>query len=196
MAGLLRRRRKTSKCRLLLVALPFLVAACGDDGPVVAVKPTPLTRDHRGHYCRMIVLDHKGPKGQIHLKGRAPVFFSSVRDTIAFTMLPEESKQITAIFVNDMTQTSWDRPAPDTWLDARKAHFVIGSSKRGGMGAPEAVPFKTKAAAKKFAGAFGGKVVAFGAIPRPYILGDGSGGHSRHTPGMTKKPETKKEATQ
>lgn len=178
----------------LLALLPLLIAACGDDGPVAAVKPTPLTRDHRGHYCRMIVLDHKGPKGQIYLKGRAPLFFSSVRDTIAFTMLPEESKQIAAIFVNDMSRTSWDRPAPDTWIDARKAHFVIGSSKRGGMGAPEAVPFKTAAAAQKFAGKFGGTVVAFRAIPRPYILGDGAGEKGRQVPGMTKKPDTKTES--
>jgi len=196
MAGLLRGRPKAQRRWLLVVALPFLLAACGDDGPVVAVKPTPLTRDHRGHYCRMIVVDHKGPKGQIHLKGRAPVFFSSVRDTIAFTMLPEESKQITAIFVNDMTQTSWDKPAPNTWINARTAHFVIGSSKRGGMGAPEAVPFKTEAAAQKFVGAYGGKVVAFAAIPRQYILGDGSSGHRQHTPDMKTKRDTKKEATQ
>ena len=175
----------------LLAALPFLLAACGDDGPSVAVKPTPLTRDHRGHYCRMIVLDHKGPKGQIHLKGRGPLFFSSVRDTIAFTMLPEESKQITAIFVNDMSKTPWDRPGPDTWINAKQAHFVIGSSKRGGMGAPEAVPFKTVAEAQRFAKQFGGRVVAFSAMPRRYILGDSSGGHHQHKPGMTKKPGQK-----
>ncbi len=163
-----------------------LLGACDDPAPTEAVTPVMLTREHRGHYCRMIVLDHKGPKGQIHLKNRGPVFFSSVRDTIAFTMLPEESRQIAAIFVNDMTATDWNRPGPETWIPARRAYFVIGSSKRGGMGAPEAVPFKGEAAALAFVSRFGGRVVAFGAIPRQYILGESphdQSGHGAHHTG-------------
>ena len=154
-----------------LAVLMGTVAAC-DEGPKVPVTPAKLTREHRGHYCRMIVVDHKGPKGQIHLKGRSPVFFSSVRDTIAFTMLPEESKQVRAIFVNDMSNTPWDRPGPDTWMRAEQALYVIGSSKRGGMGAAESVPFRTRAAADSFAKKFGGRVVPFDKIPRAYILGE------------------------
>ncbi|NIQ52250.1 MAG: hypothetical protein GWN85_01855, partial [Gemmatimonadetes bacterium] len=51
--------------------------------------PVEITRDHIGYYCNMIVVDHVGPKGQVHIKGRAdPVWFSSVRDTIVFTLLP------------------------------------------------------------------------------------------------------------
>jgi hypothetical protein len=49
------------------------------------------------------VLDHPGPNGQIFIKGQAePVWFASVRDTVAFTLLPEEPKDVTAIYVNDM----------------------------------------------------------------------------------------------
>lgn len=153
------------------VAVIAALAACEDEGPAVTVKPIALTREHRGHFCRMTVVDHKGPKGQIHLKGRKPLFFSSVRDTVAFTMLPEEPKRILAIFVNDMTRTNWDRPGTDTWIDARKAFYVIGSRKRGGMGAPEAVPFLKEKDALDFAARFGGRVVTFDRIPRPYILG-------------------------
>jgi copper chaperone NosL len=178
---------------LALVIAGAALALAGCDNAEVAKAPPPakLTRDATGHYCRMIVLDHKGPKGQIHIAGKKkPVWFSSVRDTVAFTMLPEEPKRITAIYVNDMTDTPWDRPGPDTWIDAKKALYVIGSSKRGGMGAAEAVPFKGEAAAKAFAAKFGGRVVAFDKIPRKYILGESGtapsydmnkgGGHEGH----------------
>lgn len=179
---------------LALMAATFALALTGCDEPEVATAPPPvkLTRDATGHYCRMIVLDHKGPKGQIHIAGRkAPIWFSSVRDTLAFTMLPEEPKRITAIYVNDMSNTPWKRPGPETWIDAKTAHYVIGSSKRGGMGAAEAVPFKAQAAAKAFVAKFGGRVVAFGEIPRDYILGEsgtapsydmdkGGDGHESH----------------
>jgi copper chaperone NosL len=154
-------------------AAALALAGCDDAEVASAPPPAKLTRDATGHYCRMIVLDHKGPKGQIHLAGKkTPVWFSSVRDTVAFTMLREESKRITAIYVNDMSNTPWDRPGADTWIDAKKAVYVIGSTKRGGMGAAEAVPFKGEEAAKAFAAKFGGRVVAFDKIPRKYILGE------------------------
>lgn len=186
---------------LLLPLILAAVALVGCDDAKVANAPSPakLTRDATGHYCRMIVVDHKGPKGQIHIAGRkTPVWFSSVRDTVAFTMLPEEPKRIAAIYVNDMTSTPWDRPGADTWIDAKKAVYVIGSSKRGGMGAAEAVPFKGAEAAKAFAAKFGGRVVTFDKIPRSYILGeagtapsygaDGEGDHMSHGGHTSKMP--------
>lgn len=173
---------------LMAMAAPLAaLTACDDTVPATLVKPVTLSREHRGYYCRMIVVDHKGPKGQIHLKNRKPVFFSSVRDTIAFTMLPEEPRQVTAVFVNDMTATDWDSPGQDTWIRARNAFFVIGSSKRGGMGAPEAVPFKTEAAAMSFAARHGGKVVRFAEIPRNYILGDSDGVKTRRRNALSKE---------
>jgi len=158
---------------LAVAALALVLGGCDEAAVATAPAPARLTRDATGHYCRMIVTDHKGPKGQIHLAGRAaPVWFSSVRDTVAFTMLPEESKRIAAIYVNDMTSTPWEDPGPETWIDAKTAVYVIGSSRRGGMGAAEAVPFKGADAARAFAARFGGRVVAFDKLPRPYILGD------------------------
>ena len=59
----------------------------------------------------------------------------------------------------------------DTWIDATQAWYVIGSNKRGGMGAPEAVPFLEKSLAEGFAAEHGGQVVAFAELPEGYILG-------------------------
>ena len=176
-----------------VAVLGLLLGACEDDDRVAeAPPPRDLTREAIGHYCNMIVVDHLGPKGQIFVKGVAtPVWFTSVRDTIAFTMLPGEAKNLAAIYVNDMGRASWDSPEPDTWIDAKGAWYVIGSDRVGGMGAPEAVPFGDKPAAEAFTHEHGGRVVAFADIPTDYILGgvaegeDAAGhGHGMHGTGQ------------
>ncbi len=154
----------------LLFALATL-AGCGEDE---AAKPTAqvLTRDAVGYYCNMIVADHLGPKGQIYLESQDdPLWFSSARDAIAFTMLPGEAKDIAAIYVNDMALASWESPEPGTWMDARAAWYVIDSARVGGMGAPEAVPFSIKTSAEAFAKEYGGRVLAFEHVPEDFILG-------------------------
>jgi copper chaperone NosL len=153
-----------------------LLGACGEreHGDVTkAAVPGELTREAIGYYCNMIVVDHVGPKGQVLIRGRdEPVWFTSVRDTIAFTLLPEEPKNIAAIYVNDMGRASWDQPEHDTWIDAREAWYVVGSRKVGGMGAPETVPFADRSHAEAFAKQHGGQVVAFNGVPTDYVLAD------------------------
>jgi copper chaperone NosL len=95
-----------------------------------------------------------------------------VRDTVAFTMLEGEPKDVTAIYVNDMGKaTSWTAPEPGTWVEAREAWYVIGSRRMGGMGLPEVVPFGTREAADGFAADHGGRVVRLAEIPADYVLG-------------------------
>jgi copper chaperone NosL len=161
--------------KIMFVALlAGLLAACDAEPEVVApVVPVEVTGEATGRYCGMLLADHEGPKGQIHLAGsEEPLWFSSVRDTIAFTRLPEESKDIAAIYVNDMGQAqNWQQPEPGTWTEARDAWFVIDSDRRGGMGAPEAVPFSQADAAEAFQAVHGGELVRFDDIPHDYVLG-------------------------
>lgn len=158
---------------LVFLAAFLVVAACGEEQRTETPPPAELTRAAIGHYCNMIVQDHKGPKGQIFLFGKPePIWFSSVRDTLAFTLLPEEPKDIAAIYVNDMGQASWDKPEAETWIEAKGAWYVIGSARQGGMGAPEAIPFSKRADAEGFAAAYDGRVVAFSEIPSDAILGE------------------------
>jgi copper chaperone NosL len=146
--------------------------------------PETPTREAVGHYCGMILADHPGPKGQIFVEGQVdPYWFSSVRDAVAFTLLPEEPKRITGIYVNDAASLGdWEHPDMGTWIGAESAWYVIGSSRRGGMGAAETVPFKNKADAEAFAAEHGGRVIAFTDIPRDYVLGNADG--SPQTAGM------------
>lgn len=156
------------------IAVAVLMNACGEQETAEAPPPAELTRDAVGRYCGMIVEDHDGPKGQIFLAGaESPFWFTSVRDTVAFTKLPEESDDIAAIYVTDMSVAeSWDSPGPESWLPAEEAVYAIGSSRRGGMGALEAVPFSDRTDAEAFVQEYGGEIVAFDAIPRDYVLGD------------------------
>ncbi|MFY0736402.1 nitrous oxide reductase accessory protein NosL [Aurantimonas sp. NFXS3] len=155
------------------IAAVLTIAGCNNEAETRMPKPVAMTEAAIGHYCGMNVLEHPGPKGQIMLgPNPEPVWFSSARDLVAFTMLPEESKNISALYVSDMGKAaSWEEPGAENWVEARQAFYVIGSSMRGGMGAPETVPFASEAAAAAFADRNGGEIVEFAEIPTDYVLG-------------------------
>ena len=151
---------------LLIVAL----AGCRDDA---ASRPAPvaMTQEAIGHFCQMNLLEHPGPKAQVHLKDMPnPLFFSQVRDAIAFRLLPEQDGEITAIYVSDMAAGPWDNPGPTNWIDAEGAFYVVGSARPGGMGTPELIPFGTQDAASGFADAHGGSVQRLDDIPPALVL--------------------------
>ena len=152
------------------------------DAPVAVPKPAELSGEAIGYYCNMTVADHRGPKGQIFLADRQqPLWFTSVRDTIAFTMLPEEPKNISVVYVSDMGRANWDTPEPGTWTDAMNAWYVVGSGRVGGMGAPEVVPFSEKTKAEAFQAQHGGRVLGFADIPENAILGFEAAGQNHMT---------------
>ena len=113
------------KLRALLVLL--VLAACDDAQQVAGPPPREPGPTDVGNYCGMVLVEHPGPKAQIFLTSRAdPLWFTQVRDAIAFTRLPEEPRDITAIWVNDMGRaTDWQAPEAGAWTDARSAWFVI-----------------------------------------------------------------------
>ena len=167
----------------LRILAAFLAAIClagcnQEAGNSVAPSPVTLNSDAMGVFCGMNLLEHPGPKGQIITAGRIdPFWFSSVRDTVAFTLMPDQPRDIRAIYVSDMAQAkSWEDPGATNWVDARKAFFVIESRQQGGMGAAEAVPFGNREAADAFAAANGGRVVTLNEIPRDYVLGSDAPG--------------------
>lgn len=168
------------RAQLLALAGLLLLAGC-DGGQEAAVKPPPVIPDREAvtYFGRMILLDHEGPKAQILLESAAkgvgkPLWFPSVRDAVAFTKLPGESKDIAAIYVTDMAQSdSWAQP--NVWIDPADAVFVIESDVRGGMGAPEAVPFSARDAAEDFVRRHGGRIVGWQEIPDEYVLSDAVG---------------------
>lgn len=157
---------------LAALASLLALAACGPDEIAELPKPVQLTEEASGHFCNMTILDHPGPKAQAFVKGGdAPFWFTSARDAIAFAVLPESARSVAVIYVTDMaTVASWEDTTSGKWIEAKSAHYVIGSRKRGGMGAAEAVPFGNAAAARAFSKTFGGEVVTYAGVPQSYVL--------------------------
>jgi copper chaperone NosL len=157
---------------VLFLAMLALLGACKEEVSQ-NIAPKDLTPETLGHYCQMNLLEHPGPKAQVFLEGNpAPLFFSQVRDAIAYTRAPEQIAPILAVYVNDMgaANATWDRPGDGNWIPADKAFYVIGSARQGGMGAPETVPFSSRENAETFIRAEGGRVVGLADITDDMVL--------------------------
>lgn len=154
------------------LALILLLAACKEE-VVKTPSPVSLTDEALGYFCQMNIAEHPGPKGQIHLaRYPQPIFFAQVRDVVAYLKGPERDADITAIYVNDMgAAQSWAVPGPDNWIDARSAIYVVEAGVRGGMGAPEIVPFSSESEAAAFVAKYGGTVAALDDIPDAAAIG-------------------------
>ncbi len=157
----------------MLLSLSLALMACKQE-TAQDLTPVDMTSETLGHFCQMNLLEHPGPKAQIHLEGQpgAPLYFSQVRDAIAYQRMPEQSLPMLAIYVNDMGApgASWDVPGAGNWIAADTAFYVLGSAREGGMGAPEAVPFALREAAEAFAKAEGGAVLTLAEIPDDAVL--------------------------
>ncbi len=160
------------KRHALLVFAALALAACNEDKH--ADKPAPAPYDARAtaQFCGMTLGEHQGPKAQIWVEDQAkPLWFTSVHDAIAFTLLPEEPKSIRAVYVNDMAKApSWAQAELGGWVDAQKAFYVVASGVKNDMGTFEAVPFSDKGAAATYAREHGGKVVSYDEIPKDQIF--------------------------
>nr|AWJ66055.1 nitrous oxide reductase maturation protein, outer-membrane lipoprotein [uncultured bacterium] len=156
---------------LVLVTALLLVPACREETAAVP-EPVRMTDEALGHYCQMIVVDHPGPKAQVHLAGLAePLFFSQVRDAIAFLRMPEQERAVTTVYVSDMgAAAGWEQPGIDNWIPADAAFFLVGSDLTGGMGAPETVPYASVEVAAQAAARHGGTVMRLDTIPTEMVL--------------------------
>lgn len=152
----------------------MVIGGCSDQEAIIEVPQSiAMTEEAVGHYCNMNILEHTGPKAQIHLKDiEFPIWFSQVRDAVAYTRLPEETFEVAAIYVHDMAKAaSWESPGDDAWINIKQAFFVINSHAKGGMGAPETIPFGSNEGALEFVSENGGDIVKLADIPDDYVLG-------------------------
>lgn len=157
---------------LLICACALSLAACREDTAALP-PPAAMTAEAVGFYCQMHLLEHDGPKAQAHLDGMiAPLFFSQVRDVVAYLRMPEQSHAVIVAYVSDMgaSGATWADPGAENWIAATEAHYVVGAAVTGGMGAPELVPFSTADAARDFADDHGGAVMRLDDIPDAAVL--------------------------
>lgn len=164
---------------LLILFFVFSLQGCGGDEPSPPHKsPSALTEDAIGFFCGMQVSAHSGPKGQVFLKGQdSPIWFVSVRDSLAYSRMPGEKFKISIVYVSDMgVAANWDQPGDDAWIRAEGAWYVLGSSRTGGMGMAEVVPFSDKAKAEDFIASYGGALSRLNDIATDVLLGSNDGG--------------------
>lgn len=149
-----------------------LLAGCDDEVSRALPEAMTLNDEAAGYYCQMVILEHQGPKAQLFLGGMiAPLWFSQVRDGLAYLKSPEQEGEIVVLYVNDMGEAiSYTEPGADNWINAQDAYYVVGSDAIGGMGAPELVPFGTAEKAEEFAAAHGGIVQQLDEIPAKTVL--------------------------
>jgi copper chaperone NosL len=186
--------------RALSLGIPFVMlalAACQKDSAKTP-DPQEFSKDAVAVFCGMGLAEHPGPKAQIFVRSLPDArWFASVHDAFAYTMLLETPKDIAAIYVNDMGKAkNWEHPEPGTWIEARKAIYVIESRQRGGMDQNEAVPFSSREAAEAFAKEQGGRLVRFEEMPKSYILASADPGPSASNDGLNRDSESAHDRTE
>jgi nitrous oxide reductase accessory protein NosL len=141
--------------RTILVTLGLLASVFS--GAVAAGGPQPPTEKDRCEICGMYV--HKYPNwvATIVFKDGSQVFFDGAKDFFRFILSVEQfgegDAEIAALFVTDYYRVRF--------IDAKTAHFVVGSDVMGPMGG-ELVPHASREDAETFARDHGGEgILAF-----------------------------------
>ncbi|WP_206485231.1 nitrous oxide reductase accessory protein NosL [Thalassotalea sp. G2M2-11] len=152
---------------LLAITLLFISACSKQEENHQTVLPAvAIETSDECHLCGMLVANFSGPKAELYKNGvnqqeSSKVHkFCSTRDMFSFYLDPENKRNVTTIYVHDMSKSPWDEPNDSYFIDARTAWFVAGSNKTGAMGATLA-SFAKKVDAQQFAQEFGGQVLSF-----------------------------------
>lgn len=156
----------------IVVISLFLSGCSGNTDEVVPPTPQEITQDSVGHFCGMDLIEHDGPKGQIFVKGNdKPLWFSTIRQVMAYSILPDSPKGLSAIYVTDMSKVeNLHQPETGSWMKAVDAYYVTESSFQGGMGGEDPLPFSNEAQALAFIQEHGGRIQRFGEMSEDYIL--------------------------
>jgi len=160
------------KLILTLLIIPLLFACSRGDAVIEPIQAEAIHDHERCHLCGMMIKKYPGPKGQLHLKSEEIVpKFCSTRDMFNFSLQPENKRQITAIMVHDMSVTDWSHPDDKHFIDATKAWYVYGTSRKAVMG-PAVASFGTEEGAVQFAKEFGGAVLGYEQITLELLAGE------------------------
>ena len=132
-------------------------------------QPVAIEAADECHLCGMLVANFGGPKAELFKKGiteqegKKVHKFCSTRDMFSFYLDPENKRNVTTIYVHDMSKSPWNEPNDSYFIDARTAWYVAGSSQTGAMGKTLA-SFAKQVDAEQFAQEFGGQVLSFAQI--------------------------------
>ncbi|HET9701070.1 MAG TPA: nitrous oxide reductase accessory protein NosL [Burkholderiales bacterium] len=163
--------------RILVLGAALAAAGCGEAERPKAAQPVEITRSTVCSLDGMVLADYPGPKAQMHYAQGKPDFFCDTVEMFSLYLRPEQQKRVTALYVQDMGRTDWDKPEGH-WIDARTAVYVHGSRRRGSMG-PTIASFSREEDAKAFAGMHGGRVLRFAEVKPEMVILDGGALHDQ-----------------
>lgn len=159
------------KSILIASSLSFLVACGEQEQQQMIQQAQAIERADECHLCGMLITNFSGPKGELYRKDRGDKVhkFCSTRDMFSFYLDPENKRNVTTIYVHDMSKMPWDEPDDGYFIDAKTAWFVVGSEKTGAMGKTLA-SFSQQSDALAFAKEFGGEVIDFNQVDQASLM--------------------------
>lgn len=160
-----------------ILVLASTLSACSDtvEQSEMLQQALAIESTDECHLCGMIITHFPGPKGELFRKGvnsqqsNKVHKFCSTRDLFSFYLDPENKRNVTTIYVHDMSKVPWETPNDDHFVDATKAWYVTGSDRMGAMGKTLA-SFSLKGDAEAFTEQFGGSVIAFSEITMDVLM--------------------------
>ncbi|WNC69103.1 nitrous oxide reductase accessory protein NosL [Thalassotalea nanhaiensis] len=159
--------------KITLIASTLLcLTACGEqDQKQIVYQAQAIESSDECHLCGMLITNFAGPKGELYRKDRGEKVhkFCSTRDMFSFYLDPENKRNVTTIYVHDMSKMPWDAPNDGYFIDAKTAWFVVGSEKTGAMGKTLA-SFSKQQDALAFAQEFGGEVLDFSQVDQASLM--------------------------
>jgi len=158
---------------LVTVLMAGVISACSpqNDQQTMLQKAVAIETADECHLCGMIISNFGGPKGEAFRKeeGDKVSKFCSTRDMFSYYLEPENKRNVSVMYVHDMSKMPWDEPDDGYFIDAKTAWYVAGSEKYGAMGETLA-SFSKQDDAKAFAKEFGGKVLSFDQIDHSVLM--------------------------
>ena len=97
---------------LLILAATLLLGSCADESTAIVEHRPPVAIAHADecHLCGMMINEFAGPKGQIFNKGKTTAQkFCSTRDLFSHLLQPENTRQVSHVWVHDMSHVNWDK---------------------------------------------------------------------------------------
>lgn len=134
-----------------------------------AADTQPITAKDQCHSCDMWITKYPGPKGEIVMKSGNVYKFCSSKCMLCTLQRVGESSDMVGIYVHDVSKTDWESPSDDAFMDAKKAWYVGGSSRKATMGKSFA-PLPSKELAVEFQKKYGGQIYTYDQLTKE-ILG-------------------------
>ena len=169
---------RVHRLRMVVVAtmLAWNAAGCARGAGEATAAPREITGGTACSLDGMLLGDYPGPKAQIHYAGSdEPDYFCDMVEMFRMYLKPEQVRTVRALYVQDMGKADWERPRGH-WIDARTAHFVVGSRRHGSMG-PTIASFALESDAQRFAADHGGRVLPFASVKAEDAVLDGGALH-------------------